>query len=314
MTPTTNTIGIVGLGFLGRGIAACLLAHDFRVIAFTVGDRDTFARARQYINNAIHELIQRADYRPDLAAEWPDRFMEAKSFDEFAECDFVIESVTEDLAVKRNVFDLLEAVVRETVPIASNTSALPIGTLQENRRHPQRFLGMHFSEPAYVTRFLELIRGPHTSDQAMNLAAEIATRAAKEPCLIEKDVPGFIVNRIAYAMYREALHLLETGVADAETIDRGCRNSFGLWAALCGPLRWIDITGGPALYGKAMSGVLPSLANNPELPETLKTMMENDDRGLINGRGFFTYQPGDDKIWERRLHERAWAVRLSSAE
>jgi 3-hydroxybutyryl-CoA dehydrogenase len=308
-----ETIGVVGLGFLGRGIAAWLLAHDFRVIGFTTGERDTFERARSYIHNGITELIERAGYPAGLSSEWRNRFVEANSFEEFGGCHFLIESVPEDFDVKQNVFDKLEAVVGETVPIASNTSALPIGRLQETRLNPARFLGMHFAEPAYVTRFLELIRGPYTSDEALQMATDIAIRGGKEPCLVQKDVPGFIVNRIGYAMYREAVHLLELGVADAETIDRACRNAFGLWASLCGPLRWIDITGGPALYGKAMSGVLPTLCNSTELPETMKAMMHRGDRGLISGQGFFSYKAGDEKDWEHRLHEQAWAVRLSSA-
>lgn len=308
----TNTIGIAGLGFLGRGIAACLLAHDFKVVGFTTGERDSFERARTYISGALAEMVERAAYPVRLMSDWPGRFVEVKSLDEFADCEFVIESVTEDMNIKQDVFDQLERVIGESVPIASNTSALPIGRLQENRRNPKRFLGMHFAEPAYVTRFLELIRGPHTSDEAMHIATDIAVRAGKEPCIVQKDVPGFIVNRIGYAMYREAVHLLESGVADAETIDRGCRNAFGLWASLCGPLRWIDITGGPALYAKTMAGVLPSLDNRAELPEILKDMMDRGDRGIINGRGFFNYEHGDEKAWEQRLHEQAWAIRAAS--
>jgi 3-hydroxybutyryl-CoA dehydrogenase len=314
MTPAddTQTIGVVGLGFLGRGIAAWLLAHKFRVVGFTTGDRDTFQRARTYIGNAMAELIERAGYPPALAVDWPSYFVEASSFEEFAACHFIIESVPEDLHLKQSVFDQLEAIVGVNVPIASNTSALPIERLQENRRNATRFLGMHFAEPAYVTRFLELIRGPQTSDEALQMASSIAIQAGKEPCVVAKDVPGFIANRIAYAMYREAVHLLEQGVADAETIDRACRNSLGLWASLCGPLRWIDITGGPALYAKAMAGVLPTLCNSPELPETLQAMLDRGDRGLISGHGFFSYQSGDEKLWEHRLHQQAWAIRLSS--
>jgi 3-hydroxybutyryl-CoA dehydrogenase len=308
-----NTIGVVGLGFLGKGIAACLLAHDFKVVAFTTGERDRFERARAYITAAVTEMVERAGYPAALMDHWPNRFVEAARLDEFAGCEFVIESVPEDMVLKQSVFDQLEEIVGDDVPIASNTSALPIGRLQQNRRNPKRFLGMHFAEPAYVTRFLELIRGPQTSDEAMQIAMDIGVRAGKEPCIVQKDIPGFIVNRIGYAMYREAVHLLEAGVADAETIDRSCRNAFGLWASLCGPLRWMDITGGPALYAKAMAGVLPSLDNKAELPETLKAMMDRDDCGLANGRGFFTYEAGDDKLWEKRLHEQAWAIRAARA-
>jgi hypothetical protein len=127
---------------------------------------------------------------------------------------------TEDLDTKQEVFDAFEAVVDPAVPIASNTSALPISMLQQSRRHPGRFVGMHWAEPA------------------LERAAELTRRLDKDPCLVQRDVPGFIVNRLGYTMYREAVHLLETGVADVETIDRSFRNACGLWASLCGPFRW----------------------------------------------------------------------------
>jgi 3-hydroxybutyryl-CoA dehydrogenase len=303
----TDPIGVAGLGYLGRSIAACLLAHGFRVVGYTVG-RDTHEVARDYIGNAIAELIERSGFPASLAATWPERYIPAPSLSDFAPCEFVIESVLEDLDIKQQVFDQIEAVVGAGVPIASNTSAIPITSLQERRRHPGRFLGMHWCQPAYATRFLELIRGAHTQDPAIQLAAALAQQVGKESCLVAQDVPGFIANRLAYAMYREALHLLETGVADAETIDRAFRNSCGLWATLCGPLRWIDITGGPALYAKAMQGVLPTLSNASVLPKTLETMWRNDDRGTINGRGFYTYGPEDAQRWEALLHRHAWAV------
>jgi len=304
----TDPIGVAGVGFMGRGIAACLLAHGFRVVGYTVG-RDTHEVARDYIGKAIAELIERANFPASLAKTWPERYIPAPSLSDFAPCAFVIESVLEDFAIKQQVFDQIEAVVGDDVPIASNTSAIPITSLQQPRRHPGRFLGMHWCQPAYATRFLELIRGEHTNDAAIRIATSLAERIGKESCLVQKDVPGFIANRMAYAMYREALHLLETGVADAETIDRAFRNVCGLWATLCGPFRWIDITGGPALYAKAMKGVLPTLSNASELPKMLEQMWQNADRGTINGRGFYSYAPEDAQRWESLLHRHAWAVR-----
>ena len=303
-----DPVGIAGLGLLGRGIAACFLAHGFRVIGFTKG-RDTHERARAYISAAIQELIERANFPVPLAHTWQERYIEAPSLADFAPCAFVVESVVEDFTIKQEVFDAIEAAVGNDVPIASNTSALPITSLQRNRKNPERFLGMHWNEPAYATRFLELIRGGQTSDWAFEQAVRLARQIGKDPALVQKDVPGFIVNRLGYALYREAVYLLETGVGDAETIDRVFRNACGLWANLCGPLRWIDITGGPALYATAMRGVLPSLCNSSELPKMLQEMLQNEDRGVINGRGFYRYEPGDAKRWEERLHEHAWSVR-----
>jgi 3-hydroxybutyryl-CoA dehydrogenase len=300
-------IGVVGLGFLGRGIVTCLLAHGFRVVGYTIGEHE-YEVARDYIAKGIDELIDRASFPPSLRHEWPQRFREAKGFADFAECRFVIESVFEDLEVKQGVFDELEAVLQDSTPIGSNTSAIPISLLQKGRKFPARFLGMHWAEPAYATRFLELIKGDQTSEAVLQIAEELGRRNGKEPSLLQQDVPGFIANRLGYAMYREAIHMLESGIADAETIDRAFRNACGLWATLCGPLRWIDITGGPALYARAMGRVLPTLSTTGELPKTLQTMLAENRRGVIDGKGFYDYEPGDASRWQSLLHEHAWEV------
>jgi len=303
-----QTVGVAGLGLLGRGIAACLLGHGFRVIAFTRRDA-THAEAREYIARAIRDLVERAGFAPELSDRWPERYEAVTSIEPLAPADFVIESVVEDVEAKQEVFDRLEAALGSEVPIASNTSALPITHLQRGRRHPERFLGMHWAEPAHATRFMELIRGEQTSDATFAAAAALAKAIGKEPCLVQKDVPAFIVNRIGYAMYREALNVLEMGVADVETIDRSCRNALGLFATMCGPFRWMDLTGGPALYGKAMRGVLPGLSNAAELPETLERLVGEDARGTANGRGFYRYTEEEARQWEELFLRHAWTVR-----
>src|SRR4029079_6255270 len=151
---------------------------------------------------------------------WQDCYLAVQGFDEWPKCDFVVESIDEDLVAKRTVFNQIERAVGSGVPIGQNTSQIPITLLQKGRRHPERFLGMHWFEPAHATRFLELVPGEQTSQSTMQAATQLARRCGKEPSVLKKDIPGFIVNRLGYAMYREALHLLELGVADAETIDR----------------------------------------------------------------------------------------------
>jgi 3-hydroxybutyryl-CoA dehydrogenase len=303
-----HTVGVAGLGLLGRGIAACFLGHGFRVIGFT-RRQSTHDDARRYIAQAMRDLVEHLDFPPALVEQWPERFQPADSCGAFGECDFVVESVVEDLAAKQEIFDELEAVVRPDVPIASNTSALPVTRLQEGRRHPERFLGMHWAEPAHATRFMELIRGEKTSDAAFEAVAALARAIGKEPSLVQKDVPAFIVNRLGYALYREALNLLELGVADVETIDRSCRNALGLWATICGPFRWIDISGGPALYARAIEGVLPSLSNATELSERIRALVREDARGIANGRGFYEYTEEEASGWEELYLQHAWTVR-----
>jgi 3-hydroxybutyryl-CoA dehydrogenase len=303
-----KTIGVAGLGLLGRGIAACLVGHGFRVVAFTRRET-THDEARAYIARAINDLVERAGFDSELLYEWTERYQPVSSLEPMAGSDFVIETVIEDVETKQGIFDQLESLVAAEVPIASNTSALPISQLQLGRKHPERFLGMHWAEPAHITRFMELIRGEHTSDVAFQTAAELAKAIGKEPCLVQKDVPAFIVNRIGYAMYREAVNILEMGVADVETIDRSARNALGLWATICGPFRWMDITGGPGLYAEAIRGVLPSLSNATELPKTLQDFMDSGAQGAADGNGFYKYTEEEAQKWEELFLKHAWNVR-----
>jgi len=303
-----DIVGVAGLGFLGRGIVACLAAYGRRVIAYgrsAQSHRETV----QYANRAMQELVAYAGFPTDLPDVWQDRVQFVDQVAPLGEAQFVIESVTEDVAVKSALFDALEDCVAPTTPIATNTSSLPVSVVAAGRRVSERFLGMHWAEPAYATRFLELIRGEQTSDDAFQQAVELARSCGKQPSIIAKDVAAFVANRIGYAMFREALNLLDQGVADAATIDRSFRNSVGLWASFAGPFRWIDLTGGPALYGKTMENVWPTLSNAAQVPRRVRELMQQDARGVANRRGFFSYTDQDVEKWEERFRETVWKVR-----
>jgi 3-hydroxybutyryl-CoA dehydrogenase len=283
-------IGVVGLGLLGRGIAACFLRQGFDVIGLTPTDAEHIAARSE-----IAKLMAPID-------DWELRFDAVTDFAKLKHCTFVIESVPEDLPTKLAVLDALENVLAPDIVIASNTSAIPISVLQQSRKHPQRMVGMHWAEPAHATRFLELIRGDLTSDEAFEATLAMGRRLGKEPIACQKDIPGFIVNRIGYAMYREACHLIELGVADADSIDRSLRNSLGLWASICGPFRWIDITGGPALYARAMERVLPTLSNTATIPKVLAELAQSGASGITNGHGFYRYTAHEAQEWQDRYH------------
>lgn len=306
-------VGVVGLGFLGRGIAACALGYGFEVVGIS---RDAKQRTAcdDFVEVAIDELIEHLDFDPSLRELWRPRFTATSDYSELSSCEFVIESVAEDLSIKQQVFDAIEAVIEPNIPIASNTSAIPITRLQEGRQNPGRFVGMHWAEPAHATRFLELIRGEHTTDTTFDVAERIGRLLGKDPCRVERDIPGFIVNRLGYSIYREALSLIERGVADAETIDRAFRNAVGLWASFCGPLRWIDITGGPEFYERLMRGVLPTLSNASEPPAPIRELANQKLRGSVGGRGFYEYTEEESRRWEKLYHEQVWAVRRVQAE
>jgi 3-hydroxybutyryl-CoA dehydrogenase len=271
-------------------------------------DKERHAEAREQIATMISELIEFGSFPEALGRDWEARYHPDTVFDTARDCCFVVESVTESIAAKEAVYDALEAILPANIIIATNTSAIPIGQLQSRRKVPARFVGMHWAEPAHATRFSELIRGEQTSEETLRTAMDMARRLGKEPCVCRQDIPGFIVNRIGYAMYREAFHLIESGVADAATIDCAMRNAMGLWASVCGPMRWIDITGGPELYAKAMQHVIPTLDTSKEVSPVLTELADAGARGTANGRGFYNYTKEESEFWEQLYRKHAWRV------
>ncbi len=307
MTPLSLpvSIAVIGTGLLGRGICACLLGAEIQVVAV---DRNAsqLASARIAIAAMIADLHSHGVCSQETFLRWESRYTESQNFEAIKDCDFVIECVSEDLKIKTAVIQQIEGNIRPTTIICSNTSSIPITQMQGFMTHPSRFLGMHWAGPAHNTRFIELIRGKSTSDACFQATNALSLRIGKDPCLCQKDVPAFIVNRLAYSMYREALNLLESGVADCETIDRAVRNSIGLWASFCGPFRWIDISGGPQLYASVMERVFPTLNNTASLPQPIADLVQAGAHGTNSGKGFYNYSPEDADLWNKRFEEHVW--------
>ena len=299
-----NHIGVIGLGLLGRGICAALITRGLEVTAVGLNDSELDA-ARAEVLQAIREMEQHG-FTAAIKADGIDAVLHRSSdIAAVAECDFVIESVTEDLSVKQQVLLAAETHVTADTPIATNTSAIPIAALQSVCQQPERILGMHWAEPAYATDFIELIRGEPTGDAAFYKAVLLAEHCGKQVCVVKRDLPGFIANRIGYAMYREAAYLVEMGVADPETIDRSVRNSIGLWAHFCGPFRWIDISGGPTLYAKAMTPVLPTLSNADTPPALLLNATESQDEL----KGIYQMTAQETEAWLEQFRQHVWALK-----
>jgi 3-hydroxybutyryl-CoA dehydrogenase len=290
-TRCAEVIGVVGLGTLGRGIVACCLARGFAVVGIDPeqGNRESLG---DFLSGAAAQCREAGVIDADDRADWQARLELSGELASLGRACLVIEAIAEDLPSKKQLLQQMEGFIAANVPIGSNTSAFPITALQEGCKHPERIFGMHWSSHGHVTRFMELTPGEQTSPQTMEFAAAMAVRLGKEPAILKKDVPGFLCNRIAYAMYREAVHLLESGVADAEAIECSFRNSVGLWAAMCGPLRVMDVMGGGAFFGES---------NSTELPATLQSFIDRNAKGPKNNIGFFDYEDGDATKWAERF-------------
>lgn len=302
-----QTIGIVGLGFTGRSIASCLLWKGLNVVGYT-RPADDYASARQSITDDIEDIIAHGAADASLRDQWPSRYVEAAEVSALGKCDFVIEAVPEDLNLKRAVFAEVEVVIKPAVPLASNTSAIPVTRLQQGLRHPQRLMGMHWFTPCHVNRFLEVIRGEQTNDAAVNAAVELGKKAGRDPGVVNKDIPGFVINRLGYALYREAMHLIDAGVADAKTIDNVFTTVIGMWGSIMGPMRWVDLCGFP-YCGPVMKDLFPTLDNSTDVPRAYTKLVESGATGAdpqSGGRGFYNYTPEQVRQWHKMLVENGW--------
>jgi 3-hydroxybutyryl-CoA dehydrogenase len=298
--------GVVGMGLMGTSIAACLLIAGHPVAAVdsnAARRRQARLRLREHLQDARREGVLKNNPANVLA-----RFKVSGDFAVLANSQLVVESVFEDLQAKRRVIRQIEEVVSPHALIASNTSSLPITQLQKGARHPERILGIHWGEPAHILRFMEIICGRDTAPSCAQRAMALARRWGKEPALVRRDIRGFITNRIMYAMLREAFHLVESGYATVEDVDRSVRNDYGYWMTLAGPFRYMDLTGIPA-YAAVMKGLLPELSCNPRIPALMKKVVRSGALGVANARGFYRYTPAQAKRWEKLFLKFSYDIR-----
>lgn len=307
MNTTTTSVGLIGFGLMGQSIATCLLSRGFPVRVYD-SDRRAYARGKATIDAGLSELVRRRLLKAAAIRGWRDRLDCIASFDAFAPCQVIIESVPEDLELKQQLFRELEAIVSPRAILASNTSSLPISLLQSVLRSPARFIGMHWGIPAQLVPFFEVIPGNRTSPRTIKLTGEFGVACGKKPIVLREDIRGFIGNRLMYAMLREACYLVESGVADVETVDRAFRNDVGWYSTFAGPFRWMDLTGIPA-YAAVMEGLLPNLSNKKTVPRLMQEAVERGWEGISNGRGFYRYNKAEAARWRKAWTEFTYDVK-----
>lgn len=307
-----STIGIVGLGLMGTSIAAALALKDQKIIAVAPIISDLDQSAPRRIRRSFEEC-----FREGLTVKTWDELMAQITFtsdyNDLKQCWLVMECVFEDLIIKQGVFKKIEACVSDDVIITSNTSAMPISMLQHHFEVPERFFGMHWAEPAYTSRFLEIVCGEKSPIETGEQLHEIAKQWGKEPTLVRKDIRGFITNRIMYAMYREAFYLVEKGHATIADIDRACKNDGGQWMAFCGLFRYMDLTGLKA-YHAVMKDLFPELSNQTTVPKLIDDIAKAGGNGVSNGKGFYEYAPEEAKKWEENFEKFAFDMHRLSAK
>lgn len=299
-------IGTVGLGLMGSSIVTCILTAGHPVTALTNRMQDA-DEAKKRIEEYLTQLQEEGILKEPVEVVLQ-RLHITGNVEDLKQHEVVIESIIENAAEKKKVYSQLEEVLDTTAIIGSNTSAIPVTYLQEGLKHPERLFGIHWAEPAHITRFMEVICGAQSNIQLAEKVIALAESWGKEPSLLKKDIRGFITNRIMYAMMREAFYLVENGYATVADVDRSLRNDLGYWITFAGPFRFMDLTGIPA-YLSVMKDLFPELNNSTEVPRTIANLVEDGAKGVSNAKGFYPYTEETAKKWEELFVQFSFDIR-----
>jgi 3-hydroxybutyryl-CoA dehydrogenase len=281
---------IVGGGVMARGIAARLAASGIDT-AVLVRRREVVAEAETEIRRRIERLVAgggAASVQVSVGEVEPP----------FA---LAVESISEDPAAKRAVLARAEQLTDDDGIVCTNTSSLTLSALAGALSRPERFAGWHWFNPAELVPLVEVVAGPQTAPAVVERLLELSRAIGKEPVAVRRDVPGFVANRLQYALLREAYALVEAGVCDVDDVDRAVVAGLGArWAAI-GPFASMDAAG-LEVHEAVAAQLFPQLSNSAAVPGLLRELRRRGATGMQGGSGLRgTYAPGAaSRLAERR--------------
>ena len=284
-----KNVAVVGSGTMGNGIAHVFALKGYQVLLVDIRE-DFLQSALKNIQRNLDRQVKKEVITEEMARQTLQRIGTSISLEDCREADFVIEAVTEDLKIKRDIFSLLDPLCKKETIFATNTSSLSITALAAATKRPDRFIGMHFMNPVPVMKLVEVIRGLATSDHSCQLVFELTRQLQKEPVEVN-DYPGFISNRILMPMLNEAIFCLMEGVASKESIDTVMK--LGM-AHPMGPLELADFIGLDVCLA-IMEVLYQGFRDSKYRPcPLLVRMVSAGYLGRKTGKGFYDY-PNEKK-------------------
>lgn len=280
-----RTVGIVGAGSMGSGIANLAAISGFTVVLNDVEEK-YLAAGKNKIEKYLDKSVSKGKMTTVEKAEVLERIHTTVRLEDLRSADIVIEAVIEDMDVKKDVFSRLDQLLSENVILATNTSSISITSIASVTKRPERVVGMHFFNPAELMKLVEVIRGFKTSDETVEIVKAFSKNLNKETVEVKKDTPGFIVNRIMIPQFIEAIKLLEEGVASAEDIDKAV--TLGLNYPM-GPFTLQDYAG--VDIGLHVMDYFKDEFNDRRFapPLLLKQLVRAGRLGKKTGAGFYSY-------------------------
>jgi 3-hydroxybutyryl-CoA dehydrogenase len=277
-------IGIIGSGAMGTGIAQVALMGGEHVYLFDTNE-EALVRSKSSLEEQFHRLVEKGKITAERKESLLSQIQFVRYMNDLAQCDWVIEAIVEDLAVKKAVFAELDALLPKTSILATNTSSLSVTAIASASKHPERVWGIHFFNPAFIMPLVEIIPALQTDNERLS---EIQTKISdwgKTP-VVTKDLPGFIVNRLARPFYSEALRIYDEGLATFSEIDEAMR---ALHFKM-GPFELMDLIGNDVNYAVTESVFAANYFNPRYTPSTTqKRHVEAGWYGRKTKRGYYSY-------------------------
>ncbi len=284
-------VAVLGLGTMGHGIA-----QTFAIAGCQIRGYDADQQARdglaERIRANLDQMVEAGLLDQTAIPAVLDRITVCRSeSDAVGGSQFVVEAVREDLAVKQELFGRLESTVERDTIVASNTSSYRITDIATEMEYPDRAIATHWFNPPHIVPVVEVVPGQKTSMKTAQTTYDLLARAGKVPVRVNQEIPGFLVNRVQVAMFREIWDLLDRGIASAEDIDRAIRGSMGLRLAALGPLAINDFAGWD-VTGKTYQNLVTDIRSDTDLPQVIQQLLDAGRLGVKAGHGIYEY-PAD---------------------
>lgn len=283
---------VMGGGLMGSQITLVLALGSAETVLMS-RRQETLDNAMANIRRYAGDLERHDQLRGETADAVVNRIRTATDVaDAVDSAEFVVESISENLEGKQALFEQMDSIAPRDTVLASNTSGLPITTLGERMTHQDRIGGSHFVQPGHIVPVVEVIRGDRTSDKTMDRSCEVWERLGRLTVRVNKDGPGFLINRLQHAIIREAVHLLVTGVADAESIDLAVQLGLSPRFTTAGPLKQRDING-LKMHVNVATHLWKELGGWEEPLAYLQAMVDRGETGLDAGKGYYDWTGQD---------------------
>ncbi|QIO26094.1 3-hydroxyacyl-CoA dehydrogenase family protein [Serratia marcescens] len=304
----SSDYAVLGAGLMGVGIATHFIRHGHEVLLYDP-DPQRLEEAPAVASGILAELSDVGQFDNDERDAALARLRVTGDLNAVAHARLLIEAIPERLELKHALYEQLEGLIADDAVIASNTSGLPPDELAARMTHPQRLLIAHFWHPPHLIPLVEIVPGSATEPRHLAAVQVLLGEMALEAVLLERAAPGFVGNRLQFAVLREALHIVHSGIASAEVVDQVMRASLGRRYAMVGPLEAADMTGLPTVADIARH-LFPELATGDEMMALVEQRLQRGDSGQRSGRGFYLWDEARrERIQRRRAHQLRFALK-----